>query len=103
VGWFLAGVRSGNLPGAVPEPERLTGIRLAESYIRNAGLYLPTEAELLDELFGRHGSLRAFADDGELRARMLECWRQARRVPDIPWPRVRQQAYADSPAAMRPA
>jgi hypothetical protein len=37
-GWFLAGVRSGRLPGAASEPERAQAIRLAERYLRNAGL-----------------------------------------------------------------
>ena len=74
VGWFLAGVRSGTLPGAVPDNKRLREVHLAESWIRNAGLFEPDEASLLDALFGEHGRLRSL-DAPELRARMLSTWR----------------------------
>jgi hypothetical protein len=50
----------------------------------NAGRELPSESELLDELFGRHGRLRAWASDPELRSRMVALWREQRSVP---WPR----------------
>lgn len=50
-------------------------IRLAETYIRNAALYLPSETELEDDLFGPHGRLKQWAADTALRDRMLELWR----------------------------
>ena len=67
-------------------PERELQVHLAENFIRNAGWGLPTEAELVDELFGRHGKLRAWASDELLVARMVDAWRRARTVPDIQWP-----------------
>src|SRR5262245_50317591 len=108
-------------------PERERATHLAERYIANAGLYLPTEAELLDALFRPHGPLKAFAGDDGLRQRMLAAWQAERprgleaereqferaqrwrdgqaalrsSVPPIEWP-VRQHAYADSGSAMRP-
>jgi hypothetical protein len=53
--------------------------RLAEAWIRNAGLYSPTEAELVDALFGAHGQLRAWSTHTELRARMVATWQHERR------------------------
>ena len=37
---------------ARPDPAKAKAIHLAESYIRNAGMYNPDEASLLDDLFG---------------------------------------------------
>lgn len=56
--------------------ERDQAIRLAELYITNAGLYIPTEQDLLDDTFGPHGRLRQWADDQPLRERILDHWRQ---------------------------
>ena len=66
--------------------ERELQIHLAERFIANAGWGLPTEAELVDELFGRHGKLRAWAGDELLVARMVDAWKRARTVPAIEWP-----------------
>ena len=66
--------------------ERELQIHLAERFIANAGWGLPTEAELVDELFGRHGKLRAWAGDEPLVNRMVDAWRRARTVPAIEWP-----------------
>ena len=85
-GYLLAGVRSGELPAAQVDRERELQIHLAERFIANAGWGLPTEAELVDELFGRHGKLRAWAGDELLVARMVDAWRRARTVPAIEWP-----------------
>ena len=85
-GYLLAGVRSGELPAAQVDRERELQIHLAERFITNAGWLLPTEAELIDELFGRHGKLRAWAGDELLVARMVDAWRRARTVPAIEWP-----------------
>jgi hypothetical protein len=60
------------------DPGRERQIHLAERYIANAGCFLPTEAELLDELFGYHGRLKAWADDEPLRRRMVDAWQAAR-------------------------
>ena len=85
-GYLLAGVRSGELPSAQVDRERELQVHLAENFIRNAGWGLPTEAELVDELFGRHGKLKAWAGDELLVARMVDAWRNARTVPAIEWP-----------------
>jgi hypothetical protein len=66
--------------------ERELQVHLAERFIANAGWGLPTEAELVDELFGRHGKLRAWASDELLVNRMVDAWRRARTVPPIQWP-----------------
>jgi hypothetical protein len=48
-------------------------IRLAESWIRNAGLYCPP-AEVGRELFGDRGRLHAWRDDADVRRRIAELW-----------------------------
>jgi hypothetical protein len=50
-------------------------IESAERYVRNVGSEFETEAELLDDLFGHSGRLADLAADQELRARMLNVWR----------------------------
>jgi len=50
-------------------------IQQAEQYMRAAGLYLASEDELRDDLFGEGGRLKAWKDDDELVSRMLELWR----------------------------
>lgn len=78
-GWFLAGIRSGRHPADPPtDTTRDKQALLAETWIRNAGLYLPTEAELLDALFGPHGRLKAWASDDVLRTRMENLWQHER-------------------------
>jgi hypothetical protein len=85
-GWFLSGVRSGNRPDSLPdESGKAQAIRLAERRIANLGHVLPSEAELLEELFGKRALLEPWAHDHELRARMLELWRRQARTP-IRWP-----------------
>ena len=86
-GWFLSGVRSGNRPDSVPdESGKAQAIRLAERRIANLGHALPSEAELVEELFGKRAPLEPWADDEALRARMVETWRRQLRAP-INWPR----------------
>jgi hypothetical protein len=58
--------------------DREQATRLTELHITNAGLYLPTEDELLDDAFGDHGRLEAWADDEELRARITTHWHNQR-------------------------
>lgn len=58
--------------------ERDKAIHLTEIYITNAGLYIPTEDEVLDDAFGPHGRLRNWSDDQELREHILEHWRAQR-------------------------
>jgi len=55
--------------------DRERHIRLAETYIRNAAIYCPTETELVDEIFGDHGRLKPWAADDALRDRILELYR----------------------------
>jgi hypothetical protein len=54
--------------------EKRVKTRLAETWMRNAGLYCPTRDDALDELFGDHGSLKTWADDQALRAHMGDLW-----------------------------
>lgn len=48
--------------------------RLAEAWVRNAGLYEPTEESLLAALFDPGGRLHPWTADEALRARMVACW-----------------------------
>lgn len=60
----------------VPEaagPERDTAIRLAETWIRNAGLHAPLD-QALDELYGDRGRLRPWQDDHALHTRIVALW-----------------------------
>ena len=85
-GWFLAGVRSGNKPDVVQDARKLESLRLAERYLSSVACALPTEAELVDEVFGARGRLRPWASDEQLRARIVETWRRMRAPAPIPWP-----------------
>lgn len=72
--------RQDELAGVVgsDSEERERACRRAERWIRNAGGYMPSELELVDELFGEHGPLRVWRDDAILERRMLEVWRRER-------------------------
>lgn len=59
---------------ATIDRERDQATHLAEIYITNAGLYIPTEADVLDDTFGPHGRLRQWADDQALRDRIVDHW-----------------------------
>lgn len=50
----------------------------AERWLRNAGVHFDRESEVLDELFGERGTLKAWAGDELLRGRLLELWRTLR-------------------------
>jgi len=84
-GWFMAGVRSGNLPAVVDDARRAQAIRLAELRVRNIGHVLPDEHELREELFGKRALLEPWASDELLVARMLQLWRE-QVAPGIQWP-----------------
>jgi hypothetical protein len=79
-GWFLAGVRSGELPDAPSDSDRANRIRLAELRIRDLWHELPSEAELLEEVFNRQGLLYAY-DSPELRELMVSYWTTLVRAP----------------------
>jgi hypothetical protein len=76
-GLFLNGIRTGVLPAAAADGTKMRLIRIAETWIRNVGA-LVTEEELLAWLYDDRGQLRRYADDDELRGRMLALWRQQR-------------------------
>jgi hypothetical protein len=79
VGYFLSGLRSGDWPISQSNDARRAATRLAELWIVHAGLYMPTEAELLDELFERSSSLlHPWYDDEDLRAQMVDVWHHER-------------------------
>lgn len=83
-GWFLAGVRSGNMPGLSVDASERRALHLAERRVSNLGHLIDSERELVAELFGHGGLLEQF-DSPQLRERMLAHWRQVR-LKDIPWP-----------------
>jgi hypothetical protein len=58
--------------------ERAQRIVQAEEWIRHAGLHFDREDEVVDELFGERGRLKAWTDDAELRDRLLDLWRERR-------------------------
>jgi|SRR5882672_9962365 len=76
--WFLTGVRSGVFPNQLSDQRRSRAVHLAERYIENAGLFIAGEDELLRELFGNVGLLRAYDEDELLRQRMVSLWREVR-------------------------
>jgi hypothetical protein len=56
-------------------------IRNAERWLKhNGGFHLDREEEVEDHLFGPRGMLKPFANDPELRARMLALWRGYRQT-----------------------
>lgn len=59
-------------------PEKGRDTRLAELSIKNALHYLPSEAELLDEIFGRTGRLRSYETDQDLRQHIINIWTHER-------------------------
>jgi hypothetical protein len=85
-GWFLSGVRSGNKPEMARDARQLESLRLVERYLESIAHVLPSEAELVDEVFGLRGRLRPWASDEALRARIVETWRRLRAPAPIPWP-----------------
>ena len=95
-GWFLAGVRSGNMPSVQLGAAEQQAVRRAEARVRNIGYCLLTERELLDELYGRGGPLEHYPNLN--REQLLAQWRETHAIP---WP-VRLQAYAESGSTMRP-
>lgn len=58
--------------------ERERAIKRAQQWIRAAGLYCDREGEVLDELFGELGSLRAWSGDQRLRDELLALWQAVR-------------------------
>lgn len=53
-------------------------LRLAETWVRNAGLHYDSEAEVIDEAFGARGRLEPWAADDLLRHRIATLWREQR-------------------------
>ena len=62
---------------ATDQSEKTLRVKQAEAFIRNAGVYLERENELLDEFFGDLGSLRDWKDQG-LEERMAALWHEQR-------------------------
>jgi hypothetical protein len=77
--WFLTGVRSGIFPHQLADQRRAQAIHLAERWIVNAGLFVPDETNVLDELFdGQSAPLRHYAHEEPLREKLLSLWRLER-------------------------
>lgn len=77
--WFLAGIRTRRPPQDTTDTGKARQVQLAEIYIDNAGLYLPTEDEILAELFSGHKEkgtydLKPWTDDQPLRDRLAARW-----------------------------
>lgn len=62
---------------ASDERDREKQTRRAEQWIRSAGKHFDRVEEVLEELFGELGRIRAF-DSPELRERMARVWREVR-------------------------
>lgn len=79
-GWAVLRAELDNLPARAPETtadaqtRRDAAVDRADAWLRTVGAHVPSEGELLDELFGPRGLLRAW-DCAELRERMLDRWR----------------------------
>jgi hypothetical protein len=56
--------------------ERDARVKSAQQWLRTAGLHFDRESEVMDELFGEVGRLRAWGDDAMLVAQLLESWRE---------------------------
>lgn len=69
-------------------PERTDAIRLAETWIRNAGLYAPL-SEALAELYDRGGRLEPWHTDEDLRQRIADLWHHEQ-------PRVEANTHANT-------
>ncbi len=62
------------------EDERERFVQLAENRLRNVGHMLESKAEVEAELYGGRGLLAPWADDDELRGRMLAVWESRERA-----------------------
>jgi hypothetical protein len=77
--FFIVGVRSGVMPVQLESQRHARASVRAERWIRNAGLFMPDETNLLSELFDPPaGMLRHFRDYELLRARMLALYHEVR-------------------------
>jgi hypothetical protein len=77
--FFIVGVRSGIFPFQLADAHRAKRIKTAEHWIKNAGLFVPVESEVLHELFdGPSALLRSYADEQPLRERIVTLWRLER-------------------------
>lgn len=93
-------------------PERDKAIRLAETWIRNAGLYEPTPMSLLAALFEDQGRLKPWQDDVDLQRRMVDLWRKeaprgekaesAMLERAARWKQARDKAYEAAVAKAQP-
>jgi len=63
---------------ATDETERDAKVARAEKWVRSAGVHYDRADEVVDELFGDHGMLRAWAYDDELQERLIGLWRAQR-------------------------
>ena len=50
--------------------------------MRAAGLFLPSEEQVLDELFGHNGILESWADSDVLRERFVGLWEELRPIAE---------------------
>jgi hypothetical protein len=80
--WAIVGHELDNAPKPLTKnpsdtKERDLRIRQSEAWIRNAGLYIDVERELVSELFDEGGQLHPWRSD-QLEARMVVLWENER-------------------------
>lgn len=68
-GFFLVGVRSGVRPSTLTDDR----VRLARVRMRNVRHELPTEAEAMEEIFGKGGILYG-REDPAIRSELVAIW-----------------------------
>lgn len=56
-------------------PDREREVHLVERWLAHVGALIPSEAEVVDAVFGPYGRLRAWAGDEQLEARIIARWR----------------------------
>jgi len=77
--FFIVGVRSGVMPIQLQSHTQAKAVVRAEFWTRNAGMFMPDETNFLSELFDPPaGILRHYADDEQLREKMLSQYRKVR-------------------------
>jgi len=65
---------------AAPTSEKVKAVERARAYAKRVGYHFPSEAELVDELFGDRGMLRFWATDEPLEEEFRELYRTVRPV-----------------------
>ena len=92
--WAMECRRSGNDVVVQAGPSRDKQVGRAESHLRVAGLYLPSEDEVREAYFGHGGLLNAWRGDGILEERIVGLWRELQSVVDADVAAMRERDSA---------